>query len=236
VRVRLDTPTDPRALEAKAPSARLVEPKRTPLKPSEIRRAISQAYTKLHGKAISPKTLDILSAQVSNETALGSSMYNFNFGGIKGASPEGLTAKCGTREVLGGEEHHIVDGFRAYGSATQGATDYVSFLEKKYPKAVESAEKGDVDGFVAHLKAGHYFTADAAQYTANVKSLLSVDDSAVASRGNLSSGVIASSSAMQTDASPFATSATLSRVFDAMSVSAASIAMPSSDEDDAQRL
>ena len=235
MRVEPESLTVPRAREASRPSAREVEPKRTPLKPSEIRRAISEGYKKLHGRVISPKTLDVLSAQVCNETALGASMYNFNFGGIKGASPEGLTARCGTREILDGQERHIVDGFRAYGSAAQGASDYVAFLERKFPRAVESAEKGDVDGFVAHLKAGHYFTADAAQYTAAVKSLLSVDDSAAPRQSGPSAISMQSLGAGGTDTSAFATSATLARVLDSMSSSAAAVASPSSDDDDAKR-
>ncbi len=238
MRVQLDSATEARAREAPKPSAREVEPKRTPLKPSEIRRAIAAGYKQLHGRAISPKTLDVLSAQVCNETALGSSMYNFNFGGIKGASPEGLTARCGTREVIDGKERHIVDGFRAYGSAARGASDYVAFLERKYPRAMESAETGDVDGFVAHLKAGHYFTADAAQYTAAVKNLLSVDDSSAPKPSSSVTAQVGSSlplGASATDMSAFATSATLARVFDSMSSSAASIAAPSSDDDEPKR-
>lgn len=226
----LATTQAPRAREQDG-AARQVEAKRTPLKPSEIRRALSDAYRKLHGKAISQKTLDVLSAQVMNETGLGQSMFNFNFGGIKGASPEGLTARYGTREVLGGETRHITDGFRAYGSSTAGAVDYLSFLERKYPRAVDSAEQGDVDGFVAHLKAGHYFTADEAQYAAAVKNLLSADDADAARRGTPSPSAGAPTGAPPVDASSFATSETLLRVYDAMTSSAVAIAAPSGDED-----
>lgn len=238
MRVHLDSPAspEPRAREVARESAREVQAKRTALKPSEIKRSLADAYRRLHGHNIAPKTLDVLSAQVMNETALGTSMYNYNFGGIKGASPEGLTARYGTREVLGGETRHIVDGFRAYGSSTAGATDYLSFLERKYPRAMEAAEKGDVDGFVAHLKAGHYFTADETQYAAAVKNLMSVDDADAAQRGTPSPRLAPVIGAPPPDPSSFATSATLARVLDAMSSSAAAIAAPSSDEEDPRRL
>lgn len=241
MRVGLDTlaapQADPRTREASRPSAREVDAKRTALKPSEIRRSLADAYRRIHGRAIAPKALDVLSAQVMNETALGHSMYNYNFGGIKGASPEGLTARYGTREVLGGETRHIVDGFRAYGSATAGATDYLTFLEKKYPRAVEAAENGDVDGFVAHLKAGHYFTADETQYAAAVKNLMSADDADAAQRGTPSPPRLASvTGAPSPDPSSFATTETLARVLDAMSSSAVAIAAPAPDEEDPRRL
>lgn len=247
--MRIDAPRtpEPRTREAASTAAaREVAPKRTVAKPSEIKKAIATAYQRLHGKPIGSKMLDVLSAQACNETGLGASMFNFNFGGIKGSSPQGMTARCKTTEILGGEEKHIVDGFRAYGSLTDGATDYVRFLEKRFPKAVEAAEKGDVSGFVGHLKAGHYFTADEGAYAGAVQRLLGATDdmapgvtasSSVASKASFSGissfGGLDGMSGIGAGTGGFADTTAMSRVFDALSASSASIAAPMPDEDDA---
>ena len=220
---------------AREVATREVLPRRTVAKPSELKGAISRAYSKLHGQPIPAKMLDVLTAQACQETGLGASMFNFNFGGIKGASPEGMTAKCKTTEILGGEEKHITDGFRAYGSITDGATDYLKFLERRFPQAVESAKKGDVEGFVGHLKAGRYFTADETAYASGVKRLLGATDdmapNAVASTGALPSIGALGEFVPPPDASKFADSSALSRVFDALSASSASIAAPTPDDE-----
>src|SRR5689334_2223618 len=112
-------------IRATQPVAREVDPQRTPLSAKEVRSSIASAYRQMRGEAISEPMLDVLSAQACTETAHGASMYNFNFGGIKGASPEGATARLKTREVLDGREVTIKDGFRAYSSPIAGATDYL---------------------------------------------------------------------------------------------------------------
>lgn len=167
----------PRVAEQDKPQAREVGAKKTPLAPAQIEASITKAYTALHGEKPSPSFVKVLSAQVFHETGLGDKMHNFNFGGIKGVSPEGMTAKTRTREVFDGKEVTIRDGFRAYSSATEGAKDYVAFLERRYPKAIEAAERGDAEGFVRSLKAGKYFTADEGAYTSAVKSLMQIDPS-----------------------------------------------------------
>ena len=165
----------PRVAEPEKPQPREVGAKKTPLAPAQIEASITKAYTALHGEKPSESFVKVLSAQVFHETGLGQSMHNYNFGGIKGVSPEGMTAKSRTREVFDGKEVTIRDGFRAYSSATEGAKDYVAFLERRYPKAAEAAQRGDAEGFVRSLKAGKYFTADEAAYTSSVKSLMQID-------------------------------------------------------------
>lgn len=167
----------PRATQQDERPAREVGAKKTPLAPAQIEASITKAYTALHGEKPSASFVKVLSAQVFHETGLGEKMHNYNFGGIKGVSPEGMTAKTRTREVLEGKEVTLRDGFRAYSNATEGAKDYVAFLERRYPKAAEAAERGDAEGFVRSLKAGKYFTADEAAYTHAVKSLMQVDPS-----------------------------------------------------------
>jgi len=145
--------------------AHVVAPAKTPVGKSEIRAAIASAYQAQTGASAPHGLLDTLTAHVSHETAGGAMMHNFNFGGIKGISPGGMTANTKTKEVLGGKETTIVDGFRAYASLGDGAADYVSFMRTRFPGAFDKAKSGDVAGFSHALKAGHYYTADEGAYT-----------------------------------------------------------------------
>lgn len=156
----------------------------------------------------------MLSAQVSLETANGAQMYNFNFGGIKGVSPRGETANCMTHEVLDGQNVHISQGFRAYRSLDEGARDYVSVLQNRFPTALAQASAGDLSGFAHALKQAHYYTAPEQEYAA----------------GLTATGQVGGSDASPTDLLPvpteFSTSVELSRVLDAISSSAVHIADP----------
>lgn len=141
-----------------------VEPTKTKATVGELRGAIARACEKLYGSA--PKELvDTLTAQASLETGRGQSMYNWNFGGIKGAGPMGLTAKCHTKEVFDGKTVEIVDGFRAYGSLDEGALDYVATLRGRFGRSWDAAVAGDVRGFAHALKAQGYYTASEVDYT-----------------------------------------------------------------------
>jgi hypothetical protein len=158
---------------ARAPSAKPIEvpPERTRVTREQIRDAIGRAYASLNGRPASSSTLEILTAQACLETGSGESMYNYNFGGVKGAGPTGLTARCRTREVLGGKEVEIRDGFRAYRSLDEGAADYVALLRARFGAALEAAEGGDVRGFAHELKKSGYFTAREEDYAAGLLAL-----------------------------------------------------------------
>jgi hypothetical protein len=91
-------------------------------------------------------------------------MFNYNFAGIKGVGPSGLTVQQRTREGFGASERVITDSFRAYASAQEGAGDYLSLLDRRYPNALKRAEAGDPSGFVSALHAGGYFTGDKVAY------------------------------------------------------------------------
>src|SRR5580704_3710470 len=119
--------------------ARSVAARRTPASMSDVRAALGKALQSATGRAPSSRTVDVLAAQVSLETAGGQQMYNYNFGGIKGASPQGDTATYMTREVLDGQSVHIAQGFRAYSTLDAGATDYVSVLRSRFPAAFAQA-------------------------------------------------------------------------------------------------
>ena len=142
------------------------------MQPAELRNAIRSAYREVRGVEPSRRTLDMLSAHAAHETGNGASMYNFNFGGIKGAGPSGRTAQLRTREYAGAEPYETVDRFRAYGSLREGARDYVKLMATRYAPALGAAERGDVDGFCQSLATLRYYTAPPAAYTAAMRGLL----------------------------------------------------------------
>lgn len=148
-----------------------VEVRRTALSGDEARAAIERAWTARFGTPPSRGTLGVLVAQWAHETGRGASMYNFNFGGIKGVGPSGLSVVQRTREGSGATEQVIHDRFRAYRTAEEGASDYLALLEKRYGAALEGAKNGDPDAFVRGLRARGYFTGDAGAYTRSVSKL-----------------------------------------------------------------
>src|SRR5438270_880216 len=86
------------------PNPRLVTPTKTPLTGSEAASALSSAWQRVTGHAPSPKMLSVLVAQWSHETGRGRAMLNYNFGGLKGQSAEGLSAAYRTHEGTGDSE------------------------------------------------------------------------------------------------------------------------------------
>lgn len=156
--------------------------------PSQIRSAIARAHEHLVGRPASRPLLDVLTAQVAHETGRGQSMYNYNFGGIKGAGTHGETARCRTREILGGTEKVVVDGFRSYRTAEEGAVDYLAFLQRRYGSALRAAESGDVTGYAAELKRKGYYTASVESYTAALRALVGDDRPACAPAVGASTG------------------------------------------------
>jgi len=144
-------------LQSRAPLA-------TPLRGSEAASALSDAYTSVFGEAPSKQTLSVLVAQWSLETGGGHAMMNYNFGGIKGQAPGGGTVAYRTTEGSGEGRRTIVDNFRAYGSAREGAVDYVHLLARRFPAAMTQARLGNPAGFVHALKQAGYFTGSEADY------------------------------------------------------------------------
>lgn len=162
----------PEALRAaRAARARAVAPERTPLSQGEIREALGAAYERTTGRRASDATLDVLTAHVSLETARGQRMFNYNFGGIKGASPEGATARYQTHEVFHGKRVKLEQPFRAYATAESGAADYLNLLRRRFPDAVAAADAGDARGFADRLGRAGYFTAPPSEYAAALERL-----------------------------------------------------------------
>jgi len=164
---RAEQPTE--ATAAGAPT--LVRAARTRLSGEQAADALRAAWTSVRGEPPRPETLSILVGQWAHETGRGASMLNYNFGGLKGTGPSGLTTAYTTREGWGENATRGVARFRAYGSAEEGARDYVSLLSRRYPDAVRAAEQGDAPGFVRALKARGYFTDNEAAYSKSVQSL-----------------------------------------------------------------
>ena len=163
---------DPTAVATAA--ARRVEPQRTPVTRADLRNSIRRALTESSGgQKPSEQLVDVLTAHASLETASGDKMYNFNFAGIKGRSPEGTTAICHTKEIVAGREVTIKDGFRAYSSIDAGARDYVRTMKGQFSGALAPAARGDVAGFASALKSAHYYTASEADYARGLSNLMS---------------------------------------------------------------
>ncbi len=213
-------------------SVRHVEAHRTPVSQADLRGAIGRAYTKVTGKTASAATLDTLTAQASLETGRGGSMYNYNFGGIKGHSASGDTADYMTHEVLGGQDVKIKQGFRAYSSLDEGAEDYVKVLQKRFSGALDAAGTGNVDSFAHALKQEGYYTASETSYASALRSLSGQAGTSPASNVNATAPTVDSvnglSMAMSSASLPTATE--LQHVFDALNVSAMRIAAPDSGE------
>ena len=201
-------------------AVRDVEAQRTPASMATIRTALSRALESSTGGRPNSRTVDVLAAQVSLETAHGGSMYNFNFGGIKGASPQGETANYMTREVEGGRSVTLQQGFRAYRSIDDGARDYVSVLRTRFPQAYQQALAGNVDGFAHALKQSHYLHG--------ARGRVRVGPEGRGRRLPSAAGAssFASSSTVAQLPDGLATSAELSRVLDAIASTSARIADP----------
>ena len=213
------------AIRATTGPARQVPAQRTPVTVPQIRDAIARAHERLTGRPATAGVLDALTAQASLETARGSSMYNFNFGGLKGASPAGATATCGTREVVGGQTVAVRAVLRAYGSIDEGAIDYVATMSRRFGGALGVAARGDVDGFAHALKQAGYFTASEQDYAAGLHA-------ALGTQGAAHAPPVAPPPPRATGAgdASFATTGDLARAIDALSLSAARIAAPSEEE------
>jgi flagellar protein FlgJ len=194
-----------------------VAPQRTPVSASELSASIGRAYTRVTGMTPTANILNCLSAQASVETAAGGSMYNFNFGGVKGVGPHGQSANCLTHEVVDGKDVTVRQDFRAYASLDEGAEDYVRLMTQRFGGALQWASTGSLDGFAHALKQAGYYTANEGDYAAALKA---------ACPGASAAGA----SVLPVPAWPVAlpTSVDVSRVVEALSASALKIADSSS--------
>ncbi len=149
-----------------------VTPELTPIAGSEAARELRRAWQKLVQRKPSNDAVLVLVAHWAHETHSGRSMYNYNFGGIKGHGPDGLSCVRQAHEGSGYHVRALRDRFRAYRNPQDGAEDYLSLLIRKYPNAIGAAQRGDVPGFVNALKRGGYFTGSEDAYARSLSDLV----------------------------------------------------------------
>lgn len=212
------TPTD----APRARSSQEVPLTRTVTSREEIRAALGRSFEAVMGEVPTPAALDLLSAQASLETGRGRSMYNFNFGGIKGTSPGGLTTVARTHEWEGGTRYETHAHFRAYGSIDEGAQDFLSLLHRRYPDAVEAASRGEVDGYAHALKQHGYFTGPEDRYANDLRSLLGLPRRPEEARPSTPAVALDGAS----DIGGFSSSSQVALMLNAVSMSIARIADP----------
>jgi hypothetical protein len=157
---------------------------RTQLTPEAAIDAIWHAHQDVVGGPCPIPLLEILAAQSSLETAQWHSMWNWNFGNIRGKGDQGNSMSIrGANEVDGGKVvtgPGVEAGFAAYSDAMEGARAFVRFLctashpphPNRYQTAIYNAEAGDVVGYCRELRQQGYFTASLSSYTAGVQACL----------------------------------------------------------------
>lgn len=204
------------AARAREVEPRMVPPERTAVNRAQMRESLGRAWTRLRGAAPSERTLDVLTAHASLETASGGRMYNFNFGGIKGTSPAGLTTAAMTHEVIDGRRTEVRAFFRAYRTLDEGAEDFVGLLNRRYGAALDAAAAGDPDAYAHALKSRGYYTGDESDYADTLRGLMGLPPGTRAPTLPVD-GV---------DPSRFGTTVELARVLDAVARSASRIASP----------
>jgi hypothetical protein len=155
----------------------LFEAKVKQISEGEAAYSLREAWKKLYGEYPSLNSLALLWSQWALETGRGKSIWNYNFGNIKVSGDEDYTMyRC--NEVINGKVEwfdppHKQTWFRSYGSAIDGAYDYIKFLSQKsrYKAAWQAIIKGDPAIFSHELKVAGYYTAEEEGYTHNVVSL-----------------------------------------------------------------
>ena len=134
---------------------------RTEMTAAEARLHLELAYRALYGEAPANGCLASLLAQWALETGRGKKMWGYNFAGIK-AGPGGK--RLLTRESSGSTERTILQRFRTYRSAPEGARDYLETLALAFPLSFVEVQRGIAEAFARALADEGYFTGDSAQY------------------------------------------------------------------------
>lgn len=150
---------------------------------------------------LAPQTRLIVLAHAGVETALGTAgtaPSGNNFWNISAGTTTKPSSSWTGPVVLGGDQEpdgqggwkNIVQRWRAYADAMEGARDYLAFLsrstpipgfKKSYADAWNKALAGDVIGFVYTLRDAGYYTADASKYLAMMNGQIGLVQSLLAS-------------------------------------------------------
>lgn len=140
------------------------------LTPPNALAALANAHESVVGGEIPAELLFATGAQSALETNRWGAdpkkphgFKNLNFGNVRG-NYLGTWTSFAAGEVFNGKETTLPPGpenkFRAYLTADDGARDYLALLARKWPKAIEAGNHGDLKGFVQALHEGGYFTAN----------------------------------------------------------------------------
>ena len=142
---------------------------RTPISAQDLFEALAEVWPSIVGGTPSRQALLTLLAQSAFETGQWTSAFNYNLGGIKHVTGDGrdfFTSGCS--EVVNGVNVPQTCTFRAFATLSEGASDYLSFLHKRFANAWPFVEAGDPAGFVHALKSAGYFTGSENDYVAGV--------------------------------------------------------------------
>lgn len=142
--------------------------------PEQIAAAMADAFESTIGGEIPPGTILLCTGQWCVEVGNGLHMWNWNGGNMRGTF-QGKWTSFRAGEIINGKEVFLDPGpankFRSYGVVAdgleglrRGVEDYLSYLQRRQPKALARAAINDVVGFVRELHAGGYFTAHEATY------------------------------------------------------------------------
>ncbi|MGC4066906.1 MAG: hypothetical protein QM784_20175 [Polyangiaceae bacterium] len=141
---------------------------RTPMTAASVRLCLALAHHVVTGRVPSERSLSLLLAQWALETGRGERMYGYNFGGLK-ANVGGVDFP--TRESHGRAERQLVQRFRVYSTAMDGAVDFVQTLATQFPLAFVVLESGFATNYVDALMEDGYFTGDPERYRRAIDSL-----------------------------------------------------------------
>lgn len=133
----------------------------TPMHHLEARLHLELAYRVTVGAEPSTPILALLLAQWALETGRGGKMWGYNFGGLK-SSLGG--ASLLTRESFGVRARRVVQRFRTYRSAVEGARDYIQTLSDDFPRSFAALHSGSADRFARALSDEGYFTGSPEEY------------------------------------------------------------------------
>ena len=148
---------------------------KTTLSRSGAQVAIAAAFRTRFAREATRNELAMLLAQSEHETASWQRMPNFNFGGVKAfkkwaENPANSFVLLLTTEGSGAEAKRVRQPFRAFGSAVEGAFDWLAALAHGWPSALVKAGRGDVAEYVRCLVKegvkGAYFTGSRDEYAA----------------------------------------------------------------------
>lgn len=147
-------------------TGRVVTRQNTALTPPQIAAYIRQAWNNHYNSDPPDSVLAILLAQSLHESTAaggsgpGGSMYNFNFGGVR---PSFHWQGVVFNSPVHGENIY----YRAYGSAAEGAQDFVNNLINNHGEAIQQAvSSGDATAYVQALN--NYAVGDPAHYAQDV--------------------------------------------------------------------